>query len=220
MRLPLSKALSMSAKSSSAHHPKPSGPYTAETYQRNPDHQPNTSSASEDTYVLALHTDASHHKALTTLRNQHFPPKINKLAAHIALFRALPGSHLEQIVSDIAAITSPIKPFAVATGKPFRLAHGVGIEAHTTPPAAAKEIYQRLKDKWQDFLSRQDHGSFKAHYTIQNKVEDEEKVKECLESVRKDFHGSQGTVEGLVLYRYDRGWWKKERDFPFENEQS
>ena len=209
----------MHAKSLDAHHPKPSGPYTAETYQRNPDHKPNTSSASEETYILALHTDSSHHKALTTLRNQYFPPKLNKLAAHIALFRALPGSRLEQIVSDIAAATSPIEPFAITTGKPFRLAHGVGIEALTTPPAAAKDIYLELKDKWQDFLSRQDLGSFKAHYSIQNKVEDEEKVKECLEGVKKDFHGSQGTVDGLVLYRYDRGWWRKERDFPFGIEQ-
>lgn len=223
MRVPLSilltpiRALSMSAKSSVAHHPKPFGAYTVETYHRNPDHIPNTSAASEETYILALHTDTSHHKALTALRNQHFPPKINKLAAHIVLFRALPGSHLEQIVSDIAAVVSPIKPFVIATGKPFRLAHGVGIEVHTTPPTAPKDIFQELRDKWQDFLSRQDLGSFKAHYTIQNKVEDEEKVKACLESVKSDFHGSRGTVDGLVVYRYDRGWWKKERDFPFEN---
>ena len=193
-----------------------SGPYTAENYERNPDHKPNTtSSTTEETYILALRTDPSHHKALTALRDQYFPPKINKLAAHIALFRALPGSRLEQIVSDVAAITSSIAPFAIATGKPFRLAHGVGIEAYTTPQAAVREIWEELKRRWSDFLSKQDLGNFRAHYTIQNKVEDEQKVKECMERVKNEFHGSQGTVDGLVLYKYDRGWWKKERCFPF-----
>ena len=195
---------------------KSSGPYTAENYERNPNHKPTTTSNPEDVYILALHTDAPHHEAMTALRTQHFPPKINKLAAHITLFHALPSSQLELIISDLGSVTRTTAPFAITTGKAFRLRHGVGIEAHMTPATAAKDIHNTLRSNWKSFLSKQDLGGFKAHYTIQNKVDEEQNVVECLEKVKSNFTGSEGTVDGLVLYKYDRGWWKREREFLFD----
>ena len=79
------------------------------------------------------------------------------------------------------------------------------------PPA--RGIYNDLKEKWEDFLSKQDK-SFKAHYTVQNKVE-EGVPQRTLEELQKNFEGSRGQVDGLSLYRYDRGYWRHTKDFMF-----
>ncbi|MCJ1444736.1 MAG: hypothetical protein MMC23_005238 [Stictis urceolatum] len=200
------------AASSSAQHPQTSGPYTAETYRRRDDHKAKTGNENEESYILALHTDSEHHKTMTALRNKHFPPRINKLEAHIALFRALPGSELSRIKQDISDIASLKQSFSISASQPFRMGKGVGIRISHTEPA--KTIFEELKQRWEPFLSQQDR-SFKAHYTIQNKVDDESVVDDTIKDVKEHFRGSNGTVQGLSLYKYDRGYWRKEQNFPF-----
>lgn len=188
----------------------PSGPYTADKYTRRADHTANTAQEEEDSYILALHTDPEHHKRVTALRTRYFPPKLNKLSAHIALFRALPGSQLATIETDVAAAAEKQQSFSIATGRAYLLGHGVAIDADAPP---ARAIYNGFKDKWEGFLSKQDK-SFKAHYTIQNKVEDGVPQR-TLEELQRSFEGSRGQVDGLSLYRYDRGHWRHMKDFMF-----
>ncbi|KAL9627420.1 MAG: hypothetical protein Q9204_006578, partial [Flavoplaca sp. TL-2023a] len=100
---------------------------------------------------------------------------------------------------------------------PFLMAHGVGLHAHVEP---AKEIFRTLKDQWGEFLSKQDQ-SFRAHYTIQNKVQSSVAQK-CFEDIRSGpdrFEGSTGTVTGLSLYLYDRGYWTLKHTYPFSTEK-
>ncbi|KAL9606348.1 MAG: hypothetical protein Q9179_000474 [Wetmoreana sp. 5 TL-2023] len=185
--------------------------YIADTYARRPDHTPQTAQPEAETYILALNTDAAHHQAVTALRKKHFPPTLNKLSAHIALFRALPGSEFPRIQTAIEAVVRQYHPFPISTGKPFLLSRGVAIEACVEP---AKNIYHTLKEQWHSFLSNQDR-SFRAHYTIQNKVEDREIARKTLDEVQNSFGGSQGTVTGLSLYLYDKGYWKLKKIYPF-----
>ncbi|KAL8725825.1 MAG: hypothetical protein Q9166_007112 [cf. Caloplaca sp. 2 TL-2023] len=194
------------------HHGNPSqaGQYTADTYSRRADHTPQTTQSESETYILALNTDTAHHKAVTALRNQYFPANLNKLSAHIALFRALPGSELPAIQTAIEDLVRRYQPFPISTSEPFIMAHGVGLGVNAEP---AKHIFQRLKEQWASFLSKQDQ-SFKAHYTIQNKVE-KGVPQRTLEEVRTTFHGSTGTVDGLSLYLYDKGYWRLKRNYPF-----
>ena len=187
----------------------PSGPFAAEQYNRHHDHTPNTAQEEVHKYVLTLHTDPEHHTRVTALRTQYFPPHLNKLSAHIALFHALPGSQLSAIESDILAATTAQQPFPIVTGKPFLMLHGVGIHVHVPP---AKEIHRELKGKWEGWLSRQDK-SFEPHYTIQNKVERDVAVRTLKEVER--LRDMRGVVDGLTLWRYDKGYWKHERDFMF-----
>ncbi|KAI4249992.1 MAG: hypothetical protein LQ352_005451 [Teloschistes flavicans] len=191
------------------------GPYTAETYTRKADHTPQTTQPESETYILALVTDAPHHQAMTSLRNTHFPPRLNKLSAHIALFRALPGSELPMITNSIEELVSNYRSFPVNASKPFLLSHGVGIEAQAPP---ARTIFQTLKEQWKGFLSKQDQ-SFRPYYTIQNKVDDKEIVRKTFEQVQREFGGSTGTIAGLVLYLYDRGFWKMEQIYPFREQE-
>ncbi|KAL8669342.1 MAG: hypothetical protein Q9168_006058, partial [Polycauliona sp. 1 TL-2023] len=181
-----SKSLRLSmTQSSSAYtginttNTKHEGGYTAQQYTRKPDHTPQTGQDESEKYILALQTDPAHHKAVTALRNQHFPAKINKLSAHVALFRALPGSQLPLIQSSIQQLVQHHQPFPISTGEPFLMAHGVGLHVHVKP---AVEIFQALKEQWHGFLSKQDQ-SFRAHYTIQNKVERADAEK-CLEDIQ------------------------------------
>lgn len=191
-----------------------SGPYTAQTYQRRDEHKARTSNEHEKSYVLTLHTDKKHHKQMTSLRERYFPPKLNKLDAHIALFRALPGSQLPRITEDIASLAATQTPFSIKASEPFRMKYGVGIHV-VDSSGQARGLHEKLKAQWKPFLSQQD-GSFKAHYTVQNKVEDEAAVNRTMNELGDEFNGSQGQVQGLTLYRYDRGYWTKERDFAFE----
>ena len=206
------KTISQTTKNMTTSHANqaPSGPYTADKYTRRADHTANTAKEEEDSYILALHTDLEHHKRITALRTQYFPPKLNKLSAHVALFRALPGSQLAVIEADISAAAEKRQSFPIATGKAYLLGHGVALEAKVP---LAGDIYNGLKENWEGFLSKQDK-SFKAHYTIQNKVEAGVPQK-TLDELQKNFEGSQGQVDGLSLYRYDRGYWRHMKDFIF-----
>lgn len=141
--------------------------YSANQCTRRADHTPNTAQEEDNNYILALHTDPEHHARVTALRNQYFPPKLNKLDAHVALFRALPGSQLSLIEADILELARKQHNFSISTGTPFMMAHGVGLGAQAPQ---LREIYTALKGKWEGFLSKQDM-SFKPHYTVQNKAE-------------------------------------------------
>ncbi len=49
---------------------------------------------------------------------------------------------------------------------------------------------------------------------MQNKVE-KDVAERTLQEVRGTLRGEEGVVGGLVLYRYDRGFWRDEREFEF-----
>ena len=131
----------------------------------------------------------------------------------MALFRALPGSELSRIAADIGSFVDGQTPFSIQAEGVFRMKKGVGI--HVRDHAGKVEgIYQALKTKWEEFLSEQDR-SFRAHYTVQNKVEDEAIVQRTMGELKDGFEGSPGTVLGLRLWKYERGFWRWERDFVF-----
>lgn len=201
-----------------APYSKSSGPYTAETYQRRDEHKARTGNKHEESYVLTLHTDQQHHQLMTSMRTRYFPPRLNKLNAHIALFRALPSSRLPQIIHDIESLTQSQPTFEVFATKAFLMKRGVGIHVDDTE-GQAEAIFQQLKAKWESFLSQQDRR-FKPHYTLQNKVDDEAVVRKTFNEVNEQFHGSRGQVTALTLYKYQQGFWKEAQSFSFhENPQ-
>lgn len=64
-----------------------------------------------------------------------------------------------------------------------------------------------------DFLSKQDQ-QFKAHYTIQNKVE-KDVAQHTWEEVRDRFKSDYGRAIGFTLYQYKDGHWRYQRTFDF-----
>ncbi|KAF2812506.1 uncharacterized protein BDZ99DRAFT_474662 [Mytilinidion resinicola] len=58
----------------------------------NPAYAPNTTSPEDHVYVLTLLTSPSLSTPLNALRECHFPRHLNRTAAHLTLFHALPHS--------------------------------------------------------------------------------------------------------------------------------
>ncbi|KAF2770520.1 hypothetical protein EJ03DRAFT_270306 [Teratosphaeria nubilosa] len=184
-----------------------------------PRQRPRTASEEEDVYVLTLQTNKQHHQRMTQLRNKYFPQKINKLEAHLTLFHALPGTKLESsiipVIQDVAQRTSP---FEVHATHPFRMKLGFAIgvsKAHGGQQA--QEVHHMLRRPWleEGFLSEQDEGGCRVHYTMMNKVDDQDEVERALEEIEKSFEGDKGTAVGLGLWRYDRGWWRFGKEYLF-----
>ncbi|KAH9810904.1 2'-5' RNA ligase superfamily [Teratosphaeria destructans] len=81
----------------------------------------------------------------------------------------------------------------------------------------AQEVHRMLQRPWleEGFLSDQDAGGCRVHYTIMNKVDDQGEVERAMEEVRGSFRGDRGTAVGFGLWRYDRGWWRFEQEYLF-----
>lgn len=157
-----------------------------------------SSSASHgSSYVLTLHTDKAHHVSMTKLRAVYFPPKLNKLDAHITLFHALPEEKLDtEILPAIKDIVSATKPYRILATGPFRLRSGVGISIADDIEYANKGkngrnmtriIHAELRKKWGNWLSDQDSRPVKAHYTVMNKVNNDQVVDKALQELEVSF---------------------------------
>jgi hypothetical protein len=165
-------------------------------------------------------TDRAHHDRMTALRKKYFPQHLNKLAAHLTLFHALPGSKLETsvlpLLEDVASRTSP---FHVRADKPFRMKKGFAVSvSEVEGRMQGKHVHRALQGPWaqEGFLSAQDAGGCRLHYTLMNKVDDDRAVEVAYGELLEQFKADTGTVEGLALWRYDRGFWKWDRNFAFK----
>lgn len=186
-----------------------------------PHYTPRTTCPESAVYVLTLLTSAAHHRTLTNLRKRYFPAHLNKLDAHITLFHALPGSQLSSsIIPTLEALAQSTSPFRLNPTTPFRLRKGVGVSIPNDQGGEeARDVHAELQEAWKGFLSEQDAGGFRAHYTVMNKEDDESKVADAMREVESTWMGCEGVVEGLSLFLYDRGRWVWERDFEFAAEK-
>lgn len=229
--LSYSAALGNNVNSSNIKSPQPSSPnHNTQTSQPlirkrrspSPSYVPQTASEEENVYVLTLLTDKAHHDRMTDLRTRYFPRKINKLAAHLTLFHALPESRLEtNIIPTLKDVVSKTAPFRVHADKPFRMKKGIAVSvAESTGGREGKQVHRALQDAWrpQGFLSDQDAGGMRMHYTLMNKVDDAREVDAALQDLMSYWSGDTGTAEGLALWRYDRGFWRWDRKFTFDAE--
>lgn len=213
--------------------PKPKASVNRNNNTSNPNHKRTTSpshipktSQQEPVYVLTLLTDDAHQKRMTALRKKYFPPKLNKLGAHLTLFHALPESKLEStIIPTIKHVAAEWQPFSVNAAKPFRMKKGIAISVPKNQGGdLAQKVHGVLLGAWEGegWLSEQDAGRMRAHYTIMNKVDDEAEVADAMEEVSGSWKGDRGTVVGLGLWRYEKGYWKWVEAFEFgtkENKQ-
>ncbi|KAF2434464.1 hypothetical protein EJ08DRAFT_569249, partial [Tothia fuscella] len=163
------------------------------TYQR-----PRTNSEEKYVYILTLKTTDKIASKMTHLRQKWFPQARNKLPAHITIFHALPGSQYDRITHFLTTSSQRTKPFPVSTGKVLKRRNGVAINMGEGE-REIKSVFAEAKAEFGEFLSEQDKG-FKAHWTIQNKEEDGERVDEAYRDV-VDSGEARGAAVGLVLWR-------------------
>jgi mannose-1-phosphate guanylyltransferase len=180
------------------------------------EHQPNTGAAEEHVYVLTMKLEESLSEPMNALRRQYFPKRLNRTPAHLTLFHALPHSHLEVIEQGLYHVATGTKPFNVTTGGPFRMRKGVGINVDAGYQDM-KQVHGQLRSQWMEFLSEQDQGGFRPHWTVMNKVDKEDEVEKALGAVRKELSESakEGRAVGLEVWRYDRGNWIWAKEYSF-----
>lgn len=180
------------------------------------EHMPNTEQEEERVYVLTVKTTESLALPMNEFRERYFPRRLNRTPAHLTLFHALPHSQLIVLDQVLAQTSSNIGPFHISAGKPFRMRRGVGINVgqgyRTT-----KEVHERLRSQWLDFLSEQDAGGFRPHWTAMNKVNDEEKVDSAFKNIQTALMATsrEGQALGLVLWNYNGGNWELAKEYLF-----
>ena len=163
-------------------------------------------------YLLTLHTDAEHQKHLTAPRIHYTVRPFRDFPLRMALFRNLPPSQLAVIDADIAALAEQQRSFPIVKGNAYLLDRRASIDVDTL---RAQGMYDRLKEKWGGFLSKQDQ-SFKAGYTLQKKRH--YVPEKALVKLERTFRKFRGRFDGLSLYRFDRyykGRWRHVKDFMF-----
>lgn len=199
------------------HHRDHRGPYKASEYRRPAEQTPHTGTAAEEEhYIVTLATSADLHKEMTRLRDIYFPHHLNHLEAHIALFRALPGSQIDLITSTLSSVCASTSPFDIAaSAEPQRMRMGFLILV-AEGRGKAETVYRRCEGQWKEFLSEQDRGC-KPHWTVMNKEKDDGKVTKAVGEVRKKLEegGCKGRAEGCCLWLYEGSKWKFVKRFDF-----
>ncbi|KAF2001976.1 hypothetical protein P154DRAFT_416495, partial [Amniculicola lignicola CBS 123094] len=133
-----------------------------------PAHKPTTDIDEQCVYILTLKTTPGISDPMNKLREEHFPPHLNKTPAHVTLFHALPHSQRDSIEKNLNAVTARTKPFLVAAGSAFRMRQGVGISLGIGTKEA-QAVREELRGEWVEWLSEQDKGGWRPHWTVMNK---------------------------------------------------
>ena len=154
--------------------------------------------------IVTAHLDEASFAALDALRRRHFPKKLNRIPAHISLFHQLPGAEIESVRATLAEACRTVRPFAMTPRDLRFLGRGVAI-AYDAPELA--RLHDDLASAWAGWLTAQDRQSFRAHVTIQNKV-DPAVARALLDTLRDELEPPTCRVEGLDLWRYLGGPWE------------
>ena len=161
--------------------------------------------------ILTLKLDAESFAFFDALRQKHFPAKRNFLKAHVTMFHNLPGHRRDKIEADLRELSNEYKPFELRFPKPRFLGKGTAFEI------ASGELYDlrdKLKKRWNEWLTNQDRQKYNPHITIQNKVAPEI-ARLLFEELAADWSPRNGAAIGLQLWHYLDGPWKSAADFSF-----
>lgn len=185
-------------------------------YATREEHKPNTGSDEEDVYVLTMKLSDSIAQPMNKFRQEYFPKRLNRTPAHLTLFHALPHSEMATLEKTLEDVANSVQPFDVSAGGAFRMRKGVGINVDAGYNKL-KNVHAQLQSQWGPFLSEQDAGGFRPHWTAMNKVDDENKVSDAFETIKKELSekNQEGQALGLELWRYERGNWEWYNEYPF-----
>jgi 2'-5' RNA ligase len=158
--------------------------------------------------TLALEQQAQ--ERFDRLRRAHFPPERNHLSAHVTLFHALPGEHEEQVRLDLAE-QAQRAPFPLRVSGLRSRASSSAARTYATPRPRLRE---RLRQRWEPWLTPQDRQRHSPHVTVQNKVAPE-RARALLEQLQAGFEPYDVGAQALALWRYLGGPWEPLGAYPF-----
>ena len=164
-----------------------------------------------DPLVVTLAVDEDAQARLDALRRAHFPPERLLVPAHVSLFHALPGEHVDTVLGDVAA-ASP-RPFPVDVTGVRSLGRGCALEL-SSPDLL--RLRARLAAAWEPWLTRQDAQRYAPHVTVQNKV-DPAVARALVEQLTASFVPWSMTATGVHVWRYVGGPWEAVATVPFDS---
>jgi len=147
---------------------------------------------------------------MNALRQAHFPPERNHLAAHVTLFHALPPSSEAELREVLARLAAGPAPEGRIEGV-MSLGRGTAIRLSSPALAALRE---RLADRFWPLLSAQDRHSPRLHVTVQNKV-----TADAARALQAQLAPTIGVeafrFAGLGLHVYEGGPWRHVKSWSF-----
>ena len=161
--------------------------------------------------ILTLTLDAASQAYFDALRQQHFPPAINYLAAHLTLFHHLPGNELAAVRAHLQASAQAQSPLPLRVTGLRSLGRGVAFNLEND---ALRTLHSRLQADFTPHLTPQDQQKLQPHITIQNKV-DPAAARQLLAEMRAGFAPFEAVGTGLHLWAYRGGPWESLVEFPF-----
>lgn len=145
------------------------------------------------------------------LRRAHFPPERNFVPAHLTLFHHLPPMLVDELKHRLRGETRGVKPPAAMLAGLIMMGKGVGYRVDSPDLAA---IRARLADAFTGMLTPQDQAGWRAHITVQNKVEP--KVAKALHAeLAASFAPRPLTIAGLAAWYYRGGPWEAIGEYRF-----
>ena len=137
------------------------------------------------------------------LRQAHFPPERNQLDAHLTLFHHLPPGIAPELKTRLAEIARGPAPPAMVAGV---ISRGRGV-AFRSESEGLDHIRNDLKQALSGLLTPQDSAGWRAHVTVQNKVEPP--VARALKAeLEAGFAPRPLRIAGLASWWYRRGPWE------------
>ena len=147
---------------------------------------------------------------LQELRRAHYPPDRNRVPAHLTLFRQLPPSIERELSRRLAAAAAAPPPRAALAGE-IDLGEGTALRVESED---LEDLRHGLAEALHGLLTPQDQAPWRAHVTVQNKVEPRE-ARALQQQLRATFVPRPLEIRALATWRYLGGPWEKIRDFPF-----
>jgi hypothetical protein len=150
------------------------------------------------------------------LRQAHFPPERNHLAAHVTLFHALAPSLREELPAVLARMAGE---YAAPKGELNGLMSlGKGTALALTSPAMLA-IRAEIADLFHGMLTAQDQHKPRLHITVQNKVTPEA-ARALQAELEPVVQPRKFAFTGLGLHRYCNPHWEAVGVWPFRGKVS
>jgi 2'-5' RNA ligase len=161
------------------------------------------------THIVKLRMDDTSQAFFERMRQVHFPPERNQIAAHLTLFHTLPN--IDEVKDVLRRVAGQRAPFAMHVTGLRSLGRGV---AYTLKSAELAAMHEELAEAFSDHLSAQDKQKFMPHVVVQNKAKPE-KAKALLAELDRQFVGFEVGAVGLDLWHYLGGPWELAETFSF-----
>ncbi len=145
------------------------------------------------------------------LRQAHFPPERNHLAAHVTLFHALPPSCEPELRACLARIARANAPVAARLTRVMNLGKGTAFEIASR---GMLDLRDEIADHFHGMLTSQDQHRPRLHVTVQNKVTPG-KARLLQTELDMTFQPHDFSFRALAMHAYLGGPWQHLCDHPF-----